>query len=152
MSNRDFIGDTMINEEELSYKRGDLVEFKLTLGGGPRRCRGIVLNTAVLYGRAARQIWVLDMDDATLELNDRWRNKKIIVPEGDVVSLIPAIPIGRDTLLRENPVCCPVRDLKRGEWETPAITVTVAVPVSVAAPPKFTGDAEKKDEPNTTSP
>lgn len=136
----------MINEEELSYKRGDLVEFKLTLGGGPRRCRGVVLNTAVLYGRAARQIWVLDMDDATPELNARWTNKKIIVPEGDVVSLIPSVPIGRDTLLRENPVCCPVRDLKRGEWETPAITVTVAVPVSAAAPPKFAEAAEKQDE------
>jgi hypothetical protein len=65
----------MINEEELWYKRGDLVEFKLTLGGGPRRCRGVVLNTAVLYGRAARQIWVLDMDDATPELNARWTNR-----------------------------------------------------------------------------
>lgn len=135
----------MINEEELSYKRGDLVEFKLTLGGGPRRCRGVVLNTAVLYGRAARQIWVLDMDDATPELNARWTNKKIIVPEGDVVSNIPAVPIGRDTLLRENPICCPVRDLKRGEWETPAIVVTVAVPVSAAAPPKFVEEGEKQD-------
>jgi hypothetical protein len=139
----------MINEEELSYKRGDLVEFKLTLGGGPRRCRGVVLNTAVLYGRAARQIWVLDMDDATPELNARWTNKKIIVPEGDVVSLIPAVPIGRDTLLRENPICCPVRDLKRGEWETPAIVVTVAVPVSAAAPPKFVEEGEKQDGPQS---
>jgi hypothetical protein len=140
----------MINEEELWYKRGDLVEFKLTLGGGPRRCRGVVLNTAVLYGRAARQIWVLDMDDATPELNARWTNKKIIVPEGDVVSLIPTVPIGRETLLRENPVCCPVRDLKRGEWETPAITVTVAVPVSAAKPPKFAEGAETLGEPPTT--
>jgi hypothetical protein len=136
----------MINEEELSYKRGDLVEFKLTLGGGPRRCRGVVINTAVLYGRAARQIWVLDMDDATPELNARWTNKKIIVPEGDVVSLIPSVPIGRDTLLRDNPVSCPVRDLKRGEWETPALMVTVAVPFSAAAPPKVVEEAEKQDE------
>lgn len=127
----------MINEEELSYKRGDLVEFKIHLGSGSRRCRGVVLNTAVLYGRAARQIWVLDMDDATPETNARWTNKKIIVPEGDVVALIPSVPIGRDTLLRENPVCCPVRDLKRGEWETPAIMVTVAVPFSAAAPPNL---------------
>jgi len=29
----------MINEEELWYKRGDLVEFKLTLGGGTKPCR-----------------------------------------------------------------------------------------------------------------
>jgi hypothetical protein len=132
----------MINEEELWYKRGDLVEFKLTLGGGPRRCRGIVLNTAVLYGRGARQIWVLDMDDDTAELNARWTNKKIIVHEEDIVSHIPSVPIGRDTLLRENPVCCPVRDFKRGEWETPAITVTVAVPVSAAKPPKVAEEAE----------
>lgn len=68
----------MINEEELSYKRGELVEFKIHLGGGPRRGRGVVLNTAVLNGRAARQIWVLDMDDATPEINARWTNRKII--------------------------------------------------------------------------
>lgn len=141
----------MINEEELSYKRGDLVEFKLTLGGGPRHCRGIVLNTAVLYGRAARQIWVLDMDEATPELKARWTNRKIIVPEGDVVSLIAAVPIGRDTLLREHPVCCPVRDSKRGEWETPAITVTIAVPVSAAAPPKF-AEYSEQDESKPRSP
>jgi len=137
----------MINEEELSYKRGDLVEFKLMLGGGTRHCRGIVLNTAVLYGRAARQIWVLEIDDATAELNARWTNKKMIVPEGDVLSLIPAVPIGRDTLLRENPVCCPVRDMKRGEWETPAITMTVAIPVSAAKPPKFAEEVETPGEP-----
>jgi len=112
--------------------------------------RGFV-NTAVLYGRAARQIWILDMDDTTPELNARWTNKKIIVPEGDIVSLVPAVPIGRDTLLRENPVCCPVRDLIRGEWETPAITVTVAVPISAAAPPKFAEEAEKQDDSNTSS-
>jgi hypothetical protein len=141
----------MINEEELWYKRGDLVEFKLTLGGGTRRCRGVVLNTAVLYGRGARQIWVLDIDDATPELNARWTNKKIIVSEGDIGSLIPAVPIGKDTLLRENPVCCPVRDAKRGEWETPAITVTVAVPVSAARPPKVAEEIETQGEPKTDS-
>jgi len=141
----------MINEEELWYKRGDLVEFKLTFGGGPMRCRGVVLNTAVLYGRGARQIWVLDMDDATPELNARWTNKKIIVHEEDIVSAIPNVPIGRDTLLRENPVCCPVRDLRRGEWETPTITVTVAIPVSAAAPPKVVEEADKKEEPKTGS-
>jgi hypothetical protein len=67
-----------------------------------------------------------------------------------VVSLIPGVPIGRDALLRENPVCCPVRDLKRGEWETPAITVSVAVPVSAAAPPKFVEEGEKQDEPKAS--
>jgi hypothetical protein len=141
----------MINEEELWYKRGDLVEFKLTLGGGTRRCRGVVLNTAVLYGRAARQIWILDIDDASPQLNAVWTNKKIIVPEGDVVSLIPTVPIGRDTLLRENPVCCPVRDAKRGEWETPAIAVIVAVPVSAAKPPKFAEGVETQGEPKASS-
>ena len=136
----------MINEEELSYKRGELVGFKIHLGGGPRRGRAVVLNTAVLYGRAARQIWVLDMDDTTPEINARWVNKKIIIPEGDVVSSIPSIPIGRDTLLRENPVCCPVRDLKRGEWETPAIMVAVAVPFSAAAPLKVVEEPQRQDE------
>jgi hypothetical protein len=126
----------MINEEELSYKRGDVVEFKLNLGSGTKRCRGVVLNTAVLFGRAARQLWILDMDDPTPELLVQWTNKKHIVPEQDIVALIPSVPIGRDTLLRDNPVCCPVRDLKRGEWETPAITVTVAVPLSAASGPE----------------
>ena len=55
----------MINEDALAYKRGDLVEFTLDLGRGPKRCRGLVLNTAVLHGHSARQLWVLDMDDAT---------------------------------------------------------------------------------------
>jgi len=77
------------------------------------------------YGRPlrswrARQIWVLDIDDATDELNARWTNKKLLVHEEDIVSAIPSVPIGRDSLLRENPVCCPVRSFK-GEWETPAI-------------------------------
>jgi hypothetical protein len=55
----------MISEDALWYKRGELVEFKLSLGGGAKRCRGLVLNTAVLFGRGARQIWIVDMDDAT---------------------------------------------------------------------------------------
>ena len=54
----------MINEDALCYKRGDLVEFELTLGGGTKTCRGLVLNTAVLFGRGARQLWILDVDDA----------------------------------------------------------------------------------------
>ena len=125
----------MINEEELWYKRGDLVEFKLTLGGGTKRCRGVVLNTAVLFGRGARQLWILDMDDPTPELVAQWTNKKHIVHEEDIVASIPSVPIGRDTLLRDNPISCPVRDMKRGEWETPAITVTVAIPVSAIPTP-----------------
>lgn len=126
----------MINEEELWYKRGDLVEFKLTLGGGTKRCRGVVLNTAVLFGRGARQLWILDMDDPTPELVAQWTNKKHIVHEEDIVAAIPSVPIGRDTLLRDNPISCPVRDMKRGEWETPAITVTVAIPVSAIPTPE----------------
>jgi hypothetical protein len=118
----------MINEEALWYKRGDLVEFKLSLGGGPKTCRGLVLNTAVLFGRGARQLWILDMDDASAEQTAQWINKKHIVHEEDIVAAIPAAVIGADTILRDNPVCCPVRDLKRGEWQTPAITVTIAVP------------------------
>ncbi len=58
----------MINEDALAYRRGTLVEFHLNLGGGAKKCRGLVLNTAVLYGRGARQLWILDMDDATPEL------------------------------------------------------------------------------------
>src|SRR5579864_1701613 len=112
----------MINEEALWYKRGDLVEFKLTLGGGPKTCRGLVLNTAVLFGRGARQLWILDMDDATPELVAHWINKKHLVHEEDITCAIASVPIGRDTLLRDNPISCPVRDMKRGEWETPAIT------------------------------
>jgi len=124
------------------------VEFKLNIAGGPRKCRGVVLNTAVLYGRGARQIWVLDIDDATDELNARWTNKKLLVHEEDIVSAIPSVPIGRDSLLRENPVCCPVRSFK-GEWETPAIMVTVAIPVSAAALPKIVEESEKAEEPET---
>lgn len=126
----------MINEAELWYKRGDLVEFKFTLGGGPKTCRGVVLNTAVLYGRGARQLWILDMDDATPEQIAQWTNKKIIVHEEDIISAIPSVPIGRDTLLRDNPISCPVRDSKRGEWETPAVTVTVALPLSAIPTPE----------------
>jgi hypothetical protein len=140
----------MINEEELWYKRGELVEFNLNIAGGPRKSRGVVLNTAVLYGRGARQIWVLDLDDATPELNARWTNKKVLVHEEDIVSGITSVPIGRDSLLRENPVCCPVRTFK-GEWETPAIVVTVAIPISAPVPPKIVEEGEKKEESNTNS-
>lgn len=120
----------MIDEDALSYKRGDLVEFKLNLGGGPKKCRGLVLNTAVLFGRAARQIWILDMDDPTPEQKAHWTNKKHIVHEEDIMSRIPSVVIGAETILRDNPISYPVHDLKTGERDTPAITVTIAVPKS----------------------
>src|SRR5260370_37994717 len=91
------------------------------------------------------------MDNATPELNARWTNKKIIVHEEDIVAAIPNVPIGRDTLLRENPVCCPVRDLRRGEWETPAITVTVAVFVFTLPHFKIPAGVAKMYIPNTTA-
>ena len=79
----------MIDETQLSYQRGTLVEFRLTLGGGPKRCRGLILNTAVLMGKAARQVWILDMDDPTPQLEAQWTKKKFIVPEGDILCIIP---------------------------------------------------------------
>jgi hypothetical protein len=118
----------MINEEALWYRRGDLVEFKLTLAGGPKTCRGLVLNTGVLFGRGARQLWILDVDNATPEQVAQWTNKKHLVHEEDIIAAIPSVVIGADTILRDNPISCPVCDLKRGEWETPAITVTIPVP------------------------
>lgn len=118
----------MIYEDALSYKRGDLVEFKLNLGGGPKHCRGLVVNTAVLFGRGARQIWILEMDGATPEEEAQWINRKHIVSELDIAALIPRVVIGADTILRDNPVSFPVHDPKLGVVEIPAITATVAVP------------------------
>jgi hypothetical protein len=122
----------MINEDALAYKRGDLVEFTLNLGGGPKRCRGLVLNTAVLYGRAARQVWIVDMDNATPQQEAQWTKKKHIVPEAEISCLIPSVLIGRDTLLRDNPICFPVQNV-RGVVEIPAVTVAIALPVSQPA-------------------
>lgn len=121
----------MIDEDALSYKRGDLVEFKLNLGGGPKKCRGLVLNTAVLFGRAARQIWILDMDDPTLEQQSHWANKKHIVHEEDIVAMLPSVLVGADTILRDNPISYPVQDVKQGLRDIPAVTVTIAVPTSI---------------------
>jgi hypothetical protein len=122
----------MIDENALWYKRGDLVEFDLRLGGGPKRCRGLVLNTAVLFGRGARQLWILDMDDATPELGALWTRKKHIVHEEDIISSIPSTVIGSDTLLRDNPVSFPVQDGRLGLMERPAIVITVAAPLPVS--------------------
>jgi len=119
----------MIDESALWYKRGDIVEFDLRLGGGPKRCRGLVLNTAVLHGRGARQLWILDMDEATPELEAHWTKKKHIVHEEDIIASIPSTLIGRDTLLRDNPISFVVQDGKAGLVERPAISVAVAVPL-----------------------
>lgn len=120
----------MINEEALWYKRGDLVEFKLQLAGGAKTCRGLVLNTAVLFGRGARQVWILDMDGASSEQAAHWINKKHILHEEEITGAVPRVVIGADTILRDNPVSFPVHDAKRGVTDTPAVTLTVAVPLS----------------------
>jgi hypothetical protein len=116
----------VINEGALWYKRGDLVEFKLTLGGGPKICRALVLNSAVLFGRGARELWILVID-ASLELRKLWTNKKHIVHEEDIIAAVPSVLIGADTILRDNPICYPVRDIK-GVSNIPAVTITVALP------------------------
>jgi hypothetical protein len=121
----------MINEEALWYKRGDLVEFRLNLGGGAKVCRAVVLNTAVLFGRGARQLWIVEMDDATPEQSTHWINKKHIVHEEDIISRIPSVYIGGDTILRDNPISFPIKD-GITESDTPAITVTVALPTPLA--------------------
>jgi hypothetical protein len=123
----------MINEDALAYKRGDLVEFTLHLGRGPKRCRGLVLNTAVLHGHAARQLWIVDMDDATPEEAAHWTKKKHIVGEREIVALIPSVLIGRDTLLRDNPICYPVQN-GRDVLEIPAVNVNIALPVPATPP------------------
>jgi hypothetical protein len=121
----------MISEDALWYKRGDLVEFKLNLGGGPKTCRGLVVNTAVLSGRGARQLWILDMDDSTPEQQAHWVNKKHIVHEEDIMSRIPSVVIGADTILRDNPISFPVQDGQNAR-EIPAVAVTVALPTPLA--------------------
>jgi hypothetical protein len=118
----------VIDENALWYKRGDLVEFKLNLGGGPKTCRGLVVNTAVLFGRGARQIWILDMDGGTPQQQTHWINKKHIVHEEDIISRLPSVVIGADTILRDNPVSFPVQDGTGEPRDISAITVTIAVP------------------------
>ena len=119
----------MIDETALWYQRGDLVEFKLQLGGGPKTCRGLVLNTAVLFGRGARQLWIIDMDDPTPEQKQHWTNKKHIVHEEDIISKISSVLIGADTILRENPHSYPVQD-GRESRDTPAVIVFVPLPTA----------------------
>lgn len=118
----------MISEDALWYKRGELVEFQLNLGGGAKMCRGLVLNTAVLFGRGTRQIWIVDMDDATDDQKKHWIGRKHIAHEEDISSTIGAEFIGADTLLRDNPISYPVNDGKDGLREIPAVTVTVSMP------------------------
>jgi hypothetical protein len=124
----------MINEDALWYKRGALVELNLNLGGGPKKCRGLVINTAVAFGRGARQVWILDMDDATPAQQTHWIGKKHIVHEEEIISAIPSIVIGADTILRDNPISYPVQDLKTGYSEGRAITVTVPVQETAKQP------------------
>ena len=117
----------MIKEDALWYKRGDLVEFRIHLGAGTKTCTGLVLNTAVLYGRGARQLWVVDMQDATPEQLAQWTNKKFIAPENEIVATIPRTLIGADTILKDNPVSYPVQN-GRDVVETPSVTVTISLP------------------------
>jgi hypothetical protein len=134
----------MINEDALAYKRGDLVEFTLGLGGGAKICRGLVLNTAVLFGRAARQVWIVDMDGATPEQEAVWTQKKHIIPESEISCLNPSVLIGRDTLLRDNPICFPVKNGK-DVIEIPAVTVSVALPVPLPTESNTEGTAEERE-------
>lgn len=121
----------MIDENALWYKRGDLVEFELHLGAGVKICRGLVLNTAVLVGRGARQVWIHDMDNATPELESTWTKRKHIVHEEDIISKLDSVLIGSDTLLRDNPVSFPVQ-YGKDTVEQPAIEITIALPVKAA--------------------
>jgi hypothetical protein len=81
------------------------------------------------------------MDGATpqQEAQSTKTKKKHIVPEGEISGLIPTVLIGRDTLLRDNPICYPVQNL-REVVEIPAVTVSVALPApeSVEKEPKKT--------------
>ena len=53
------------------------------------------------------------MDDATPDQAAAWTNKKHIVHEEDIVSAIPSVVIGADTLLRDNPLSYPCTMSKR---------------------------------------
>jgi hypothetical protein len=118
----------MINEDALWYKRGDLVEFTLKLGGGPKTARGLVLNTAVLYGRGARQLWIVDVDNLSPEAQAHWKNKKHLVHEEDIISRLSTVLIGAETILRECPISYPVQDVG-APVEVPAVLISVPVPM-----------------------
>ena len=119
----------MIDEEALSYKRGQLIEFRLHLGGGTLTCHGLVLNTAVLFGKGARQVWIVDVEHGTPEQKEQWVNKKHLVLENEIGAIIPREVIGADMLLRDNHICYPVKNY-RDERETPAVLVAVPLPVA----------------------
>jgi hypothetical protein len=125
----------VIDENALAFKRGELVEFKLHLAGGPKTGRGLVLNTAVLFGRGARQLWILDLDDATPDQQTHWTNNKHVVNEEDIIAMMPRVVIGADTILRDNPISYPVQDARAGLREVPAVTVMIAVPSPSADEP-----------------
>jgi hypothetical protein len=133
----------MIDEEALFYKRGQLVEFRLQLGGGTVTCHGLVLNTAVLYGKGARQVWIIDINGGTAEQKKHWVNKKHLVPENEIGATIPREVIGADMLLRENPISFPVKNF-REDRDTPAITVTVPLPVAEQKTPEAPKPEEAK--------
>jgi hypothetical protein len=61
--------------------------------------------------------------------NPAWLHKKHLVHESQISCLVPAVFIGRETLLRDNPVSFPVKNFD-GESETPAVMVSVALPVA----------------------
>jgi hypothetical protein len=71
------------------------------------------------------------MDGGTPEQQTHWVNKKHIVHEEDIISRIPSVVIGADTILRDNPISYPVNDGKEGLREIPAVTVTISMPVPV---------------------
>jgi hypothetical protein len=80
-----------------------------------------------MFGRGAGQLWIVDMDEATAEQKAHWTNKKHIVHEEDIMSKLPTVLIGSDTILRDNPISYPVQE-GRTERDTPAVTVTISLP------------------------
>jgi hypothetical protein len=85
------------------------------------------------------------MDDATPQQEAHWTKKKHLVPEGEISCLISSVLIGRDTLLRENPICYPVQN-GREVVEIPALTVSIALPVPHPAGPQKTEEATATTE------
>ena len=71
-----------------------------------------MLNTAVLNGRGARQLWILHMDGATPQHEQQWVNKNDYSRSGTFLCLMSSVVIGADTILRDNPICYPVQQTK----------------------------------------